>query len=101
MDNMFDSQPGAGEEAPAAESKPEGQEHEGGETVLVNKSLCPDCKPGDVLMVKVAKVHDEEMELEYVGKEGEEKEEEESPPEGGEGAGEEAPQASAYAGMME
>lgn len=96
MEDMYDSQPGAGEEMPeGAEPREEGQEEQG-DPVLVNSSLCPDAKPGETLMVKVGKIHGEEMELTYVGKQ----EGEEGPPEEG---GDMPPEAkgSPYASMME
>jgi hypothetical protein len=43
---------------------------EGSESTLVNKSVCPDCKPGDVLKFKVDRVLDDELSLTYMDKEG-------------------------------
>lgn len=72
MDNLYESPEQSEDMRPEHES-PEGEEEHGeGQTALVNKELCPDCLPGDRLIVEVLKDHGAEMELRYIGKEGEE-----------------------------
>lgn len=74
-DNLYD-RPMEEDDAPPPEEQDEhGQE---GKTALINSDICPDCKPGDVLQLKVLKVHGEELEVQFMGMGGEEKE---TPPE--------------------
>lgn len=75
--------------------QPEGEQAEQGATAVVNKELCPDCKPGDILTVKVVRVHDDELEIEYQGMESGEGAEEGEPEMAA------GPKRSPYSSMME
>lgn len=55
------------------------QDEQSGATALVNKELFPDAQPGDRLIVEVDKVMGEEIEVRFVGKEGEGDEKENVP----------------------
>lgn len=69
--------------APAEESQePEHESSEGmeGQMAVINRDVCPDCKPGDMLTFKVSKVHNDEIEVTYEGM-GEEKGEDMPPAE--------------------
>lgn len=85
MEDMYDSM-GAEGEAPAspdAAQKTQEDAKEEGSPIVFNKEACPDAKPGDMLMVKVVRVHEAEIEG-MVSKDDEEKEPEQaSEPQGG------------------
>lgn len=72
MRSLYDDD---GEESPAepGPSRPaqDGMKEGSGRAELINAEICPDCQEGDVLMLKVVKHHGEELEVEFMGKEGE------------------------------
>ena len=65
------------------EQRPEEKENSDAKTFTINKEASPDANPGDELVFRVVRVHDEELECE-LAPEGDHKEEdgEEPPPEG-------------------
>lgn len=67
---------GAAAAAPAAE-KPEESE-DSGETALLPKSICPGMNPGEEMVLKIVKVHDDQYEVAYAP-EPEKEEKEETP----------------------
>lgn len=47
------------------EQREEGQEDQGQQTALIPKSLCPDMKVGDEMVVKIVGGHENDWEVEY------------------------------------
>lgn len=77
-EDLFEDKPGASDAPPA--DKPDDDKQGDAETYLVNREAYPDAKPGDVFKMRVAAVHDAEMEC-TVEKDDEQQEGEEAPPE--------------------
>jgi|HubBroStandDraft_6_1064221.scaffolds.fasta_scaffold175276_2 hypothetical protein len=76
-DYMEDS---PGQDAPPDKAGGDDKEKGDSPTFLVNKEAYPDAKPGDMFKMRVAAVHDKEMEC-TVEKGDEQEEGEEAPPE--------------------
>lgn len=59
---------------PEQGTPPEGMDQKGnhGMPQLINSEICPDAQPGETIMLKVLKKHEGELEVSYMGKEGEE-----------------------------
>ena len=98
--DMYDSEGGDEQAQPQPESaqpKEEGKEEQGN-TITFNKDACPDAKPGDMLMVKVLKVMDDDI-MGTVEKQDEEHDEEQGPTEEAPPEQPEQPQGDAGGGM--
>lgn len=74
-------------DAAPAEPKPEaedGKKEDKGETALIPKSLCPDMKPGDEVVLKIERGLEDDWEVSYAPKKKESPEPVSAPPQGGE-----------------
>jgi hypothetical protein len=66
MDDMYESQ----NEPMPDEAAPD-EKMDMGKEELINKDICPDGKPGDVIMLKIMTEHESEFGVSYMGKKGE------------------------------
>ena len=101
MANLYaDSEQDGQQAEPESEAQADdGNQQEEGNPIVFDKKACPDCKPGDMLMVKVVQVHD--AEIEGMVQKSEEGEHEEQPEGGGEEPGEGAEMPSGPSGMYD
>ncbi len=82
----YGSKTGAGEDMysdapPAPDSAaPDEEEAQGGTTALIPKSLCPGMKPGDMINLKIDRVHDDQYQVSYIPEQTEETGEEQAAP---------------------
>lgn len=60
--DLYDAPP---QEEPAAPEGEDGMDKDEGQTALINKEVCPDCQPGDMLTFRVVRVHENEIEAAY------------------------------------
>lgn len=69
MSLMDDEEMGGSPSHPDQTNEGEGEQgQEGGETALINSTVCPDCQPGDIIKLKVVKIMGEEYEVQSMGK---------------------------------
>ncbi len=70
--DLYENEPMGAESTPQGDMQGDDEQNEdaGNEnTFLVNKEICPDMKPGDMLTAKILRVHDDEYECVYEPKE--------------------------------
>jgi len=93
MYNDMDDEEGGMEESAGAKPQ-EGKEDEERHTAVINSDICPECKPGDLIQLRIEEVHDKEYVVSY-------EPQEEKKPEGEETEAPEPQGDSRFASMMD